>query len=248
MTIITWNINGLQKAVANNIFDPLNSFCPDVICLQEIRTDKKLCAIPGWHHFYNHSMRPGYSGVGVISKDKPVAVEYGLGDYDEEGEARTITAEFDGYFIVCVYVPNSRRNLKRKAYRRKWDEAFMDYLETIEFKARKDEKQIVICGDFNVIVSSYDSFAKEEDMFATDEQDMMIDLFEKGYIDIFRQLYPEKRCYSAWNLKFNGRARNEGFRLDYFLVEEELKERVIDIHYLEEIYGSDHCPVLLKMA
>lgn len=247
MTIITWNINGLQKAVANNIFDPLNSFCPDVICLQEIRTDKKLCAIPGWHHFYNHSMRPGYSGVGVISKDKPVAVEFGLGDYDEDGEARTITAELDTYYIVCVYVPNSRKNLKRKAYRRIWDDAFMDFLESLESKASSNNKEIIICGDFNVMLSSFDSFATKESLFATDEQDMMIDLFEMGYIDVFRSFYPEKRSYSAWNLMYNGRARGEGMRLDYFLINEGIKEKVRNIKYLEDIRGSDHCPVMLRL-
>lgn len=248
MKIITWNLNGLLSSVQNRVFDDIAVLEPDVICLQEIRTQQEPVILSGYQHFWNHSDRDGYSGTAVLTKSRPVQVIRGPGTEEDE-EGRVLTLEFEKCFLVNAYAPNSQQNLQRRAYRMNWDTQFYEFAGTL-----MEEKGVVICGDFNVTRSELDIYAENQRQvwaqmgYASDERSNLESFLELGYTDVFRFLYPEKRSYTWWSNRLNKRKENRGWRLDYFFVSDDLLSGVVRVEHLEEVRGSDHCPVLLEVS
>ena len=248
MKIITWNLNGLLSCVHNNAFAPLMRLEPDVLCLQEIRTTQEPTIFCSYHHLWNHSRRDGYSGTAVLTRQKPLRIITGFEDDDEDNEGRVLTVELPEGFISCVYAPNSQKNLQRRAYRLKWDEQFRHLAVRL-----REEEPVILCGDFNVTRADIDIY--EENLrqywaqlgYASDERSNLETLLEEGFVDAFRFLYPEERGYTWWSNRLNKRRDNRGWRLDYFLVDETVSDAIVDVRHLTEIYGSDHCPVLLEI-
>lgn len=248
MRIISWNVNGLLASLKNGVIDTLSEISPDIICFQEIRCQKEPVILDGYTHFWNHGMRDGYSGTAVLLRTDSINVFNGFTNGFEDNEGRVITVELDGCFIVNAYVPNSQQNLKRQAYRMKWDYAFRDHIaELIE------RKPVIICGDFNVARTDMDYY--EENMrqnwaergFASDERSNFETLLELGLCDVFRELNPNLRSYTWWSNRLNKRQENRGWRLDYFLVSDELMDNVRSMTHVTEIMGSDHCPIELEV-
>jgi len=248
MNIVSWNLNGLIATQNNGALHYLEDEMPEIICFQEIRTDKEPLVMEGYHHFWNHSSRDGYFGTAVLTWDEPIRVFNGFLNGHEDDEGRVITLEYDEFYLVNAYVPNSQQNFKRKAYRAEWDTAFREHIAEL-----MEDKPVIICGDFNVArteLDIYEQNAVRESMttgFATDEQSDFETLLELGLYDVFRELYPVKRSYTWWSNRLNKRDENRGWRLDYFLVSEELMDRVRDVMHEDTVQGSDHCPVRLEV-
>ena len=249
MRIISWNVNGLLASLKNGVIDTPSEISPDIICFQEIRCQKEPVILDGYTHFWNHGMRDGYSGTAVLLRTNSTNVFNGFTHGFEDNEGRVITVELDGCYIVNAYVPNSQQNLKRQAYRMKWDYAFRDHIaELIEIKP------VIICGDFNVARTDMDYY--EENMrqnwtergFASDERSNFETLLELGLCDVFRELNPNLRSYTWWSNRLNKRQENRGWRLDYFLVSDELMDNVRSMTHVTEIMGSDHCPIELEVS
>lgn len=248
MKIVSWNLNGLLASLKNEVFNPFQSMMPDILCLQEIRTQKEPDILSGYHHYWNHGERDGYSGTAVLARVKPSEVIYGfLGDFPDE-EGRLITLNYPEVYVVNAYVPNSQQNLKRQAYRMKWDTAFREHIVEL-----MDAKPVIICGDFNVARDTIDIYAENmrqywaEQGYASDERSNFETLLEEGLTDVFRALHPDKRSYTWWSNRLNKRLENRGWRLDYFLISNELMENVISFSHMKEILGSDHCPIALEV-
>ena len=250
MRIISWNINGLLSCVANKSFLSLKEQNPDIICLQEIRTKEEPLIIEEYNHIWNHAEREKYSGTVILtlpSLPNPLEITTGFGN-NEDIEGRLITLEYNQFYLVNTYVPNSQLNLKRKAYRLEWDDNFHDYIEELNIY-----KPVIICGDFNVTRSEIDVFKenaralRQEQGLISDERANLEELINMGFCDVFRELYPNERSYTWWSNRLNRRSLNRGWRLDYFFVSEELKDKIVDIKHLSEIEGSDHCPIMLEI-
>lgn len=245
MKIISWNMNGLMPSLENGSFEPIVQRAPDILCLQEIRTTEEPVVLPGYRHYWNHGDKAGYSGVAVMSRTKPLSVAYDLPD-DDAHDGRIITLEFEEYYVICVYVPNSQKNLFRHAYRRIWDQAFRDHVRWL-----LDFKPVIICGDFNVAREPIDIYEENLKQFygfqgmATDERADFFKLMGLGFCDAFRELHPDERSYTWWSTRLDKRSENRGWRLDYFLVSEDLMMYVRGCEHLCEVTGSDHCPIEL---
>lgn len=227
---------------------------PDVLCLQETKAAPEeaqmaLSLLPEYKVFTNSSKaRKGYSGTAILSKFEPISVTYDLGIEEHDQEGRVITAEFDSFHLVTVYTPNSGEGMKRLSYRQGWDEAFRAHILALE-----EKKPVIICGDLNVAHSEIDLARPKPNYnktsgYTQQEIDGLNNLLNEGYIDTFRHFYPEEIKYSWWNYKFNARARNVGWRIDYFVASEALENNLIDSLIYNEYLGSDHCPVGLKLA
>lgn len=248
MRIISWNLNGLLSSVKNNSFEPIKKLSPDVVCLQEIRTKQEPEIIPGYTHFWNHSQRDGYSGTAVLSRKKPLRVIPGFGSGYPDPEGRLLTLEFDNIYVINAYVPNSQKNLKRHAYRMEWDAALREYICEL-----REEKPVVLCGDFNVAREDIDVYEENlrqywaEQGYTSDERSSLEALLETGLTDVYRHFYPKKRSYTWWSNRLNKRSEGRGWRLDYFIVSNELLLRVSGISHLSDIGGSDHCPIMLEV-
>ena len=248
MKIVSWNLNGLIATMNNGALKVLEDEMPEIICFQEIRTHQQPVVMEGYHHYWNHSIRDGYSGTLVLSWDEPFRAFSGFLNGHEDDEGRLLTLEFEEYYLVNAYVPNSQQNFKRKAYRMEWDAAFREHIAELT-----EDKPVIICGDFNVARSELDIYEQNatrgsmETGFATDEQSDFETLLEQGLCDVFRELYPDVRSYTWWSNRLNKRGENRGWRLDYFLVSEELMERVGDMVHETRIMGSDHCPIRLEV-
>jgi len=248
MKIITWNLNGLLSSVQNDVFADIAALEPDILCLQEIRTQQEPVILPGYHHYWNHGERDGYSGTAVLSKKKPLEVICGAGtEADEEG--RVLTLAFPECFIVNAYAPNSQQNLQRRAYRLNWDTQFYQYAGEL-----MEERPVIICGDFNVTRRELDIYAENQRQvwaqmgYASDERSNLESFLEMGFTDVFRHLYPDRRSYTWWSNRLNKRRENRGWRLDYFFVSDDLLFDVERMDHLEDVHGSDHCPVLLEVS
>ncbi len=250
MKITTWNVNGIRAILKKNFVEDINKISPDILCLQETKADKEtvlqLIEPLGFKYKYaNAAEKKGYSGTALLTNIKPVSVTYGIGMEKHDNEGRVITAEFDDFFLVNVYTPNSGQQLKRLDYRQEWNKDFQNYLETLEKK-----KPVIACGDFNVAHQPIDlknpkSNYNKTAGYTQVEIDAMSRLIDAGFIDAFRYLYPEKIQYTYWNYKFRARERNAGWRIDYFLVSKKLIDKVKDVIIHDDIYGSDHAPVSL---
>ncbi len=252
MRLISWNVNGIRAAIKKDFLSSLQEMQPDVLCIQETKAqDEQVITALGEEHGYQvipHSaVRPGYSGTALFSREKPLSVDFGLDIDQHDQEGRVITAEFDGFFLVTVYTPNSGAGLKRLEYREQWDRDFRKHAEQLELK-----KPVVICGDLNVCHRPIDIARPEANYnksagYTQVEIDGLDNLLQAGYIDSFRHLHPDTVKYSWWSFRAGARARNVGWRLDYFLVSEKLQDRIRKAEILNDVYGSDHCPVVLEL-
>ncbi len=249
MKLVSWNVNGLRACWQKGFFDSMQSLDADMICLQEIKLQKHQFTfdMDGYFAFTNHADKPGYSGTAIYTKKQPLSVAYGIGIDEHDHEGRVITAEFEEFFLVCCYTPNSQNELKRLSYRMTWEDAFYDYLKGLEQK-----KGVILCGDLNVAHKEIDlKNPKTNHMNAgfTDEERAKISrLLDSGFIDTFRFFHPdEKDQYSWWSYIGGARSRNAGWRIDYFLVSESLKDKLQSASIHQSIMGSDHCPVSLEI-
>lgn len=251
--IVNWNVNGIRSIIKKDFIKDIQTLDPDVLCLQETKAaleevQKSLELMPGYEVYINSSKaRKGYSGTAILTKTSPIAVTYDMGIDEHDQEGRVITAEFADYYLVTVYVPNAGEGLKRLDYRAQWDEDFRQYLVSLN-----NLKPVIVCGDFNVAHQPIDITRAKENYnrsagYTQTEIDGFTALLEEGFVDVYRRFYPEEIKYTYWNYMFNARARNVGWRIDYFLVSEELVPTVKDALIYNECFGSDHCPVGLRL-
>ena len=249
MKLISWNVNGLRAVMKKNFFDFLEKEQPDVLCLQETKMQEGQADVPteGYFQFWCSAEKKGYSGTLTLSRTEPLSVSTGMGVDEHDHEGRIVTLEFPEFYSVNVYVPNSQNELARLDYRMRWEEDFLTYIKTLEKK-----KPVVICGDMNVAHKEIDlknpSSNHHNAGFTDEERERMTLLQEAGLIDTFRYFHPdEKDRYSWWSYRFNARANNAGWRIDYFLVSEALKKKLVSADILSDVPGSDHCPVTLEI-
>ena len=248
MKLISWNVNGLRACVGKGFFDFLAAESPDAMCLQETKLQPEQAPqAEGYHEYWHSAEKKGYSGTAVFSKTEPLSVTFGLGIEPHDHEGRVITAEYPGFYLVTVYTPNAQDELKRLDYRMQWDDAFRDYVCALDQK-----KPVVICGDMNVAHQEIDlknpKTNRRNAGFTDEERGKMTELLEAGFADTFRRRNPELTgAYSWWSYRGRARENNAGWRIDYFLVSERLMPRVRDARILSDVFGSDHCPVLLEL-
>ncbi len=249
MKLISWNVNGIRACVQKGFMDSFNELDADVFCIQESKLSEGQLVLdmPGYHQYWNYAQKKGYSGTAVFTKKEPLNVSYGLGIEEHDNEGRVITLEYDTFYLVTVYTPNSQSELKRLEYRMKWEDDFKAYLKGLE-----ENKPVIVCGDLNVAHKEIDlKNPKTNRMnagFTDEERQKMTELLASGFIDTFRYFYPDMTdIYSWWSYRFSARQKNAGWRIDYFLVSESLKDKLTGADIHTEILGSDHCPVELDI-
>ena len=249
MKLISWNVNGLRACVGKGFIDSFNALDADVFCLQETKLQEGQIDLdlPGYHQYWNYADKKGYSGTAVFTKEEPLNVSYGIGIEEHDHEGRVITLEFEPYYLVTVYTPNAQDGLARIDYRMAWEDAFLGYLKSLE-----EKKPVVFCGDLNVAHEEIDLKNPRSNRgnagFSDEERGKMTDLLNSGFVDTFRYFYPDREgIYSWWSYRFHARENNAGWRIDYFIVSESLKDRLVSADIHNEIYGSDHCPVELVL-
>jgi exodeoxyribonuclease-3 len=251
--LVNWNVNGIRSIIKKDFLKDVRMMNPDVLCFQETKAAQEevksaLELLPEYTMYVNSAKaRKGYSGTAILTKIKPLDVTYDMGIEEHDQEGRVIAAEFDHYYLVTVYVPNAGEGLKRLDYRSKWDEDFRQYLVALNQK-----KPVIICGDLNVAHQPIDIARPKENYnksagYTQIEIDGFTKLLSSGFVDVFRRFYPEEVKYTYWNYLFNARSRNVGWRIDYFLVSEELVSKVKDAPIYNQYLGSDHCPVALMI-
>ena len=249
MKLVSWNVNGLRACVQKNFMEDFKKLDADVFCLQETKLQEGQIDLdlPGYEQYWNYAEKKGYSGTAVFTKKTPLAVTYGIGVEEHDHEGRVITVEFEEFYLVTVYTPNSQNELKRLDYRMEWENAFRAYL-----LALKEKKGVIVCGDMNVAHKEIDltnpKTNRQNAGFTDEERAKMTELLDSGFVDSFRYFYPDAEgIYSWWSYRFQARAKNAGWRIDYFLVSEELAERMDSASIHTDILGSDHCPVELQI-
>ncbi|MGH8498078.1 MAG: exodeoxyribonuclease III, partial [Methylococcales bacterium] len=247
MRIISWNVNGIRAIQKKGFTTSFNRILPDILCLQETRAEaaqvsEAIGSVDGYHLTANEARKKGYSGTAILSRIRPIQVIFGIGVDEHDQEGRTLTAEFEDFYLVTVYVPNSGNELVRLEYRKQWDIDFLAFLKNLEAV-----KPVVVCGDFNVAHQEIDIARPKENYNETAgytqvEIDGFSRFLDSGFIDIYRERYPNTVAYSWWSFRANARAKNIGWRIDYFIISPFLTERVQDAVILGGIMGSDHCP------
>jgi exodeoxyribonuclease-3 len=251
--LVSWNVNGIRAIIKRDFVKDIRNMNPDVLCLQETKAQPEearnaLALLSDYNVFVNSSKaRKGYSGTAILSKQKPIEVTYDLGIEEHDQEGRVITAEFEAYYLVTVYTPNSGEGLRRLTYRKTWDEAFLNHLKNLESK-----KPVVFCGDLNVAHSEIDLARPKANYnktsgYTQDEIDGFENFLASGFVDTFRHLYPDLVKYSWWKYMFNARERNVGWRIDYFMMSKVFLEHLDEAMIYNEHMGSDHCPVGLRL-
>ncbi|MBL1227587.1 exodeoxyribonuclease III [Enterococcus sp. BWR-S5] len=245
MKCISWNVNGLRAVVKKNFADVFQELDADFFCLQETKLQEGQIDIefPGYYQYWNYAEKKGYSGTAIFAKEEAINAYYGIGAEEHDKEGRVITLEYPNYFIITCYTPNSQNELKRLDYRMTWEDAFRQYLD--ELKAKKP---VIVCGDLNVAHKNIDlknwKTNQKNAGFTPEEREKFSTLLDSGFTDTYRYFYPEKEgVYSWWSYRFNARKNNAGWRIDYFLVSDDLNDRLISADIHTEIIGSDHCPV-----
>tara|TARA_R110002167_G_scaffold243833_8_gene449264 strand:+ start:329 stop:1090 length:762 start_codon:yes stop_codon:yes gene_type:complete len=248
--LVSWNVNGIRAAIKKDFFVSLSEMKTDVLCLQETKAQddqvlEALGDLAGYHIYTNSAVKKGYSGTAILSKIEPISVEYDLGIEEHDQEGRVIAAEYNDFILVTVYTPNSGSELKRLSYRQSWDREFHDYLKQLETR-----KPVIICGDLNVAHRDIDLARPKPNYnksagYMQAEIDGIQQYLDSGFIDTFRLIHPSKEKYSWWSYRAGARAKNVGWRIDYFLVSSALKDKVKDAEILNDVMGSDHCPVQL---
>ena len=247
MKFISWNVNGIRACVQKGFMDFFKEADADIFCLQETKMQEGqlVLDLPEYHQYWNSAVKKGYSGTAIFTKKEPLSVTYGLGIEEHDQEGRVITLEFEDFYFITVYTPNSQSELARLDYRMTWEDAFLAYLKKLE-----ETKPVIFCGDLNVAHKEIDLKNPKSNRgnagFSDQERDKMRELLASGFVDSFRYLYPEQtEAYSWWSYRFKARERNAGWRIDYFLVSEGMKDRIEDSKILSDQFGSDHCPVEL---
>lgn len=250
MKLISWNVNGLRAVLSKNFMEAFESLDADIFCLQEtkLQAGQVELDLPGYYQYWNYAEKKGYSGTAIFTKKEPLSVTYGMGIEEHDHEGRIITLEFETFYFITVYVPNSQRELTRLTYRQVWEKDFLAYIRGLE-----SNKPVIYCGDLNVAHKEIDlknpSSNHHNAGFTDEERNCFTQMLEAGYIDTFRFFYPEKRdVYSWWSYMFHAREKNAGWRIDYFIASEKLKDNLIDAKIHSDILGSDHCPVELIFA
>ena len=250
MKLISWNVNGLRACINKGFYEYFKASEADIFCLQETKMQPGQAEIisEGYHQYMNSAVRKGYSGTMVFTRKEPLSVTFGLGIEEHDQEGRVITCEYETFYLVTCYTPNSKDGLARLDYRMQWEDVFLDYLKALDAK-----KPVILCGDLNVAKEEIDlknpKTNRRNAGFTDEERDKMRKLLSSGFTDTFRYLYPDKAgIYSWWSYRFNARKNNAGWRIDYFIVSDRLREHIVDAKIHTEIYGSDHCPVELDIA
>lgn len=247
MRLVSWNVNGLRAALKKGFIESMRELDPDIIGIQETKMQPGQAEVdlPEYEEYFNSAIRKGYSGTAVFSKHKPINVTHNFGEYDDEG--RTLVCEFEDFYFVTVYTPNSKRELERLDYRMDWEDAFKEYMLELDKK-----KPVIVCGDLNVAHEEIDlknpKTNRRNAGFTDEERDKFGKLLDAGFTDTFRHLYPDQEgIYSWWSYRFNARKNNSGWRIDYFLVSDRIADRIKEAKIHTDIMGSDHCPVSLEI-
>lgn len=252
MKLLSWNVNGIRAVIAKNFGEFVSSEQPDILCLQETKARPEQVQLPlelaGYHAYWNSAEKPGYSGVAVFTREKPLEVHIGMGHDEHDREGRVLTLEYPEFILVNVYTPNAQDELRRLPYRLSWDEAFRRHVARHAMK-----KPVIFCGDLNVAHREIDIARPNDNRkspgFSDEERESFGKLLDAGFVDTFRHLYPDvKDAYSWWSYRGGARQRNVGWRIDYFGVSTPLIHRVVAAEILPQVTGSDHCPVGIKLA
>ena len=245
MKLISWNVNGLRACVGKNFMDFFHEIDADIFCIQESKLQEGQIELdlPGYHQYWNYAEKKGYSGTAIFTKQEPLSVSYGIGIEEHDKEGRVITLECEKFYMITVYTPNSQNELARLPYRMEWEDAFLSYLKKLE-----ENKPVVFCGDLNVAHKEIDlknpKSNRKNAGFTDEEREKFSILLNNGFIDTFRYFYPDAEgIYSWWSYRFQARAKNAGWRIDYFVISECLKDNLKSAHIHTDILGSDHCPV-----
>ena len=249
MKLISWNVNGLRACMQKGFMDFFNEADADIFCIQESKLQEGQIelTLPGYEQYWNYAEKKGYSGTAVFTKTKPLSVSLGIGIEEHDKEGRVITLEYDGFYLVTCYTPNSQNELARLPYRMKWEEDFLAYLKRLD-----EQKPVILCGDLNVAHKEIDlknpKTNRKNAGFSDEERAKMTALLGNGFTDTFRYFYPDaEQIYSWWSYRFKAREKNAGWRIDYFITSERLNPRLIDAKIHTEVFGSDHCPVELTI-
>ena len=248
MKFISWNVNGLRACVGKDFEQQFKDLNADFFCLQEtkMQAGQLDLSFPGYESYWNYADKKGYSGTAIYTKHKPLNVTYGIDIDEHDHEGRVITLEMDDFYLITVYTPNSQDGLRRLDYRMKWEDDFQAYLHRLDAI-----KPVIVCGDMNVAHQEIDLKNPKTNHknagFTDEEREKMTQLLSNGFIDTFSTLYPEQVTYSGWSYRFRAREKNTGWRIDYFLISERLKDRLEDAKIHTEIMGSDHCPIEITL-
>lgn len=248
MKFISWNVNGLRACVGKGFEDNFKALDADFFCLQEtkMQAGQLNLQFDGYESFWNYADKKGYSGTAIYTRHKPIEVTYGLGIDEHDHEGRVITMEMEKFHLVTVYTPNSQDGLRRLGYRMAWEEDFLNHIKALDKK-----KPVIICGDLNVAHEEIDLKNPKANRtnagFTDQEREKMSTMLDNGFVDSFRYLHPDMVKYSWWSYRFHAREKNAGWRIDYFIVSERIKERIAEATIHNDIFGSDHCPVGLTL-
>ena len=249
MKAISWNVNGLRACMGKNFTEAFLRLDADFFCLQETKLQEGQIELdlPGYYQYWNYAEKKGYSGTAVFAKKEPLSVRYGIGIDEHDREGRVITLEYDSFFLVNIYTPNSKRELERLEYRQRWEDDIREYLCSL-----KERKSVIMCGDLNVAHKEIDLKNPQTNHrsagFTDEEREKMTCLLNSGFVDTFRYFYPDEGGrYSWWSYMFKARERNTGWRIDYFLVSYDLKDKLRGAEIHSDIMGSDHCPVEVEI-
>lgn len=247
MKFISWNVNGIRACLTKGFMDFFNNVDADIFCLQEtkVQAGQVELDLNGYYQYWNYAEKKGYSGTAIFTKKEPISVSYGLGIEEHDKEGRVITLEFEDFYFITVYTPNSKTELERLDYRMIWEDEFRKYMKNLE-----EKKPVIVCGDLNVAHKEIDlknpKTNRKNAGFTDEEREKFTELMNAGFIDTFRYFYPEQEgSYSWWSYRFKAREKNAGWRIDYFLTSNSMKDRLVSAKIHSEILGSDHCPVEL---
>lgn len=250
MRLITWNVNGLRACIGKGFLEFCKSQNPEIICVQETKMQEGQIDVPleGYEQFWNSAEKKGYSGTAIFTKQHPLNVIYDIEAEGHDKEGRAITLEFTDFYLVTVYTPNAQEKLARLNYRMEWEDAFRKYILKLDKK-----KPVILCGDFNVAHQEIDlknpTSNRKNAGFSDEERGKLTELLEAGFTDTYRALYPDVTgAYTWWSYRFNARANNAGWRIDYYLVSDRIRDKINDVVILDQVMGSDHCPVLLDIS
>lgn len=250
MKIISWNVNGLRACLNKGFMDFFSATDADAVCIQETKMQPEQAEIilPGYKQYWNSAVKKGYSGTAIFTRMEPISVNYDINAEEHIGEGRSITLEFEDFYLVTVYTPNAQRDLARIDYRMSWEVAFREYLKQLD-----EKKPVVVCGDMNVAHNEIDLKNPKSNVgnagFSNEEREKMTELLASGFTDSFRYLHPEEKdAYTWWSYMFHARDKNVGWRIDYFLVSDALKDRIEESSIHPEVMGSDHCPIEIILS